>query len=321
MKQELKRIATPVLWRMLRATKHRLVGFARECAERSGYIVTRKCDYYAPTPSEIALRTKRARWTKPSGLHGISFDLALMEERLGHLCADYLQEFQSLPSYEKLVQSGFGLGYPYIDAFVLYSMLRQLQPKRYLEVGSGLSTAYAHIALSREQGDGGALITCIEPFPFSQLRSLPNINLITSQVQDVSVEEFRWLEAGDVLFIDSSHIIRIDGDVPFLLLEVLPQLRAGVVIHVHDIPFPFNIPFPPEYWTLLEHPESSHWPMFWNEAMLLQALLMGNSSFEIIQSLPLLRHYREERLRELIPFYKAVDEEPNTFSSLWIRKT
>jgi hypothetical protein len=161
---------------------------------------------------------------------------------------------------------------------------------------------------------------CIEPFPFGALRSIEGIKLIESQVQDVSIEEFKSLEAGDILFIDSSHIVRIDGDVPFLFLEVLPQLQPGVLIHIHDIPFPFNVPFPADYWTLVEHPDSPHWPMFWNEAMLLQALLMGNPTFESILSLPMLRHYREANLRKMIPFCKTVEDEPNTFSSIWIRK-
>ena len=321
MKQTVKAIVPSGFWRIFRKAKHSLLRLIRWCLEKLGLVVTRKRDYYAPTPSEFELAANRLRWIRPSSLHGVDYDLDKMEASLAQLCTNYLQEFLRLVPYEEMVKSGFGPGYPYVDAFMLYGMLRATQPKQYLEVGSGLSTAYACVALAHDpEGGKGCSITCIEPFPFEHLRSLPNIRLIKSLVQDVPVEEFKKLGSGDVLFIDSSHILRLDGDVPFLFLEVLPQLAPGVIIHIHDIPFPFNIPYPAEYWTLVEHEQSPHWPMYWNEAMLVQALLAGNATFEIIQSLPLLRFHRESRLRSLVPFSKGIDAEPNTFSSLWLRK-
>ena len=321
MKQTIKDIVPSEFWSFCRRGKHSLLRLVRCGFEKLGLVVTRKRDYYAPTPSEFELRDSRSRWVRPSGLHGVDYDLDKMEASLAALCDNYMEEFLRLPSYEGMVKSGFGPGYPYVDAFVLYGMLRVAKPGKYLEVGCGLSTAYAHAALTCNPSETrGCDITCIDPFPFDHLRSLPGIRLIQSQVQDVPIEEFRKLGSGDVLFIDSSHILRIDGDVPFLFLEVLPQLAPGVMIHVHDIPFPFNVPYPAEYWTLLEHDQSPHWPMYWNEAMLVQAMLMGNPTFEIVQSLPLLRFHRESRLRSLIPFSKGLAVEPNTFSSLWLLK-
>jgi hypothetical protein len=126
------------------------------------------------------------------------------------------------------------------------------------------------------------------------------------------------LESGDVLFIDSSHVLRIDGDVPFLFLEVLPLLSRGVRVHIHDVPFPFNTPYPAAYWVLTQDPSSNHWPMYWNEAMVAQAFLSLNTHFEIELSCPMLRHFDEGFLRQTIPFYKDIKEEPNTFSSLWL---
>ena len=107
---------------------------------------------------------------------------------------------------------------------------------------------------------------------------------------------------------------------PYLFLEVLPALDPGVYIHIHDIPFPYNIPYPADYWTLLQHPRSRQWPVFWNEAMLLQAFLAFNSSFEIVLSCPLLRYFAEECLKAKLPIYKSTQEEPNTFSSIWLRR-
>jgi hypothetical protein len=127
------------------------------------------------------------------------------------------------------------------------------------------------------------------------------------------------LERNDILFIDSSHVVRIDGDVPFLFLEVIPMLKPGVVIHVHDIPFPYNTPYPAEQWVLGRNPYSSYWPMYWNEAMLLQALLCRNQRLQMLLSTPLLRHHDETFLRQHLSCYKSVQEEPNTFSSLWLQ--
>ena len=109
--------------------------------------------------------------------------------------------------------------------------------------------------------------------------------------------------------------MRIDGDVPFLYLEVLPTLDAGVFIHIHDVPFPYNVPYPPQLWVF-----GQEWPMLWNEAMVVQAFLSFNNSFEVTMSTPLLRYFDEDFLRQSIPFYQSVDQNPHTFSSLWLKR-
>jgi len=164
-------------------------------------------------------------------------------------------------------------------------------------------------------------IRCIEPFPYEKLKLIPGIDIVQSEVQDVGMELFMQLEENDVFFIDSSHVLSIDGDIPFLFLEVLPRIRKGVLIHVHDISFPYNIPYPAEYWVLGRHENAPYWPMYWNEAMALQAFLAFNSAFAIEMSTPIIRHYDEPFLALVVPHYKPVREEPNTFSSIWIRKT
>ena len=162
-----------------------------------------------------------------------------------------------MPPYGPLCQAGYGPGYTHVDAFTLYAMLRQLQPIRYLEIGSGLSTYYCHLARKRNREVGrDTKIVCIEPYPFPKLSEIEQIDLIPTEVQDVPLKTFESLGSGEVLFVDSSHVVRLDGDVPYIFLEVLPAVAPGVYIHVHDIPFPFNIPYPPDYWTLLRDPQS-----------------------------------------------------------------
>jgi hypothetical protein len=293
----------------------------RGACERWGYTVTKSGDYYSPTPRETYLHRNAPRWTKPSALEGVNYDLAQMQQTFGVLIETFYGEFAALPSYESLTAADFGPGFNEVDAFTLYAVLRKLQPKRYIEVGSGLSTYYSHLARSKNREDGIEMeITCIEPYPYQALLEIDGIKLIQSEVQDVRLETFKTLSSGDVLFIDSSHVVRLDGDVPCLLLEVLPALAPGVYIHIHDIPFPYNIPYPADYWTLLQHPRSRQWPVFWNEAMLLQAFLAFNSSFEIVLSCPLLRYFTEKYLKAKLPIYKSTQEEPNTFSSIWLRR-
>src|SRR5260370_4941255 len=195
-------------------------------------------------------------------------------------------------------------------------MLRDLKPRRYVEVGSGLSTFYCTLAnQSNAQAGPPISITCIEPHPYPALKTLEGIEVHQREVQDVEFSEFEQLEADDVLFIDSSHTVKIDGDVPYLYLEILPRLRKGVVVHIHDIPFPYNVPYPPQLWIFGQQA-----PSFWNEAMLLQAFLCYNDSYEIFFSAPLLRYFDESFLKSNIPEYETVEENPNTFSSIWLRK-
>jgi hypothetical protein len=281
-----------------------------------GYNVSRRKNFYSPLPGLPDLKRHESRWNKPSTMSGLNFDLAEMRRRISHLLETYLDEFMALPPYAEMHAKGFGLGYTPVDALTLYIMIRDLKPSRYLEVGSGLSTYYAWLSGEKNKTDGAPLsITCIEPYPQPNLYTLPGVEVISKEVQDVEIETFRTLSGGDVLFIDSSHVVRLDGDVPFLLLEVLPSVASGVNIHVHDIPFPYNVPYPAERWVFGQAE-----PMYWTEAMLLQAFLAFNPEFEIQLSLPIIRHADEGFLRSLIPIYETVEENSNAFSSIWLRR-
>jgi hypothetical protein len=284
--------------------------------DRCGFVVARKSDYYSPLPSRRGLAATRERWGKPSSLLGVPYDLAAMKTKLAELINAYQREFSALVPYEQAVELGFGPGYPRFDAEILYATLRARKPARYVEVGSGLSTYYASLAAQRNASEGQSMqITCVEPYPFAALKTIPGITVIEREVQDVDVELFTSLGDDDILFIDSSHIVRLDGDVPFLFLEVLPALSSGPLIHIHDIPFPYHFPYPAEYWIYKQT-----WPMWWNESMLLHALLCGNRDFAVELSTPLIRFHDEDFLRSVVPDYRGIKEEPNTFSSIWIKR-
>lgn len=334
-KDLVRRILPASLWNRLKAMRQRLVPFEQRrltslcrrfgarnpvqfqgALEDAGYQVARTGDYYSPLPSVSGLRTTFGRWNRPSDLHGVRYDIERMKALLGELLAQYLGEFLAYPGYLEIAKMGFGPGYTALDALTLYAMIRHVKPRRYLEVGSGISTYYCDLAAQRNESEGHPLqITCIEPYPYEKLSTISGVHVLAKKVEDVDPTEFQQLEANDVLFIDSSHILRIDGDVAFLFLEVLPALKVGVVTHVHDIPFPYNIPYPPQYWVF-----GRDWPLFWNEAMVLQAFLAFNKDFDILLSTPLLRHFDEPFLKERIPIYETLEQNPNTFSSIWLKR-
>jgi hypothetical protein len=250
-------------------------------------------------------------------MRGVDYDLNLFKSELARLIAMYGREFTELPSYAEVARRGFGPGYTPLDGLLLYAMIRDRKPRKYLEVGAGISTYYCSMAGLRNEAEGHPLsITCIEPHPFQALGTLANIKCLSLDAESADPSIFSNLSEGDVLFIDSSHILKVGGDVAFLYLEILPILKPGVLVHIHDVPFPYNFPFPPDLWIF-----GQAWPMFWNEAMLLQAFLAFNRQFKIIMSMPLIRFFEEGFLKDTVHGYKTVAEEPNTFSAIWLQRT
>jgi hypothetical protein len=158
------------------------------------------------------------------------------------------------------------------DASVLYAMIRYLKPKRVIEIGSGFSTL---IGLKAIRKNTFGQYTCIEPYPNENIKSLAktgDVDLMESVVQSVPLEFFQSLEAGDILFIDSSHICKTGSDVVYELLKIIPHLERGVTIHLHDILFPGEYQ---KSWVVDRH-------IFWNEQYILMAFLAFNNAFNML---------------------------------------
>ena len=153
-------------------------------------------------------------------------------------------------------------------------MVRHFQPRLIIEVGSGFSSLI--LGEAAVKNNNNSALVCIEPFPVDFLQQgFPGLHsLIKKKIEDIDLEFFSQLESGDILFIDSSHTVKIGGDVNYLFLEVLPRLKPGVIVHVHDIFFPFNYP---RDWVMEEF-------RFWTEQYLLQAFLSFNSEFEVLMA-------------------------------------
>jgi predicted O-methyltransferase YrrM len=291
---------------------------AIDAVNRMGWMVARTSDYYSPLRPVAELERHVARWYRPSRLAGVSFGLPAMMGELEGMVSTYLEEYSELPSYDEIKRQRRGPGFTTVDAMVLYMMLRRHRPARYVEVGSGLSTYYASLAAARNAAEGRPMaMTVVDPFVSAATRALPGVEVLAREAQDLPADWYQQrLEAGDVLFIDSTHIVRIDGEVPHLVLEVLPALKPGVLVHIHDVHFPYNVPADPAAYVF-----DRRWPMPFTEAMLVQAYLCFNPRVEILLSTPLLRHHDEDFLKRLLPGYRPLDPEDfdTHHGSLWLR--
>ena len=273
--------------------------------------------YYSPVPDTRELQRNQNQWYRESSFKGVDFNMEGQLETLNHL-RPYKSECNELPPYNTPFLRELGEGFGEVESHILYSMIRRLKPRRVIEVGSGVSTFFSVNALSKnnEEAGIGATMTCIEPYPRLALHKVNGaceMEVISSLVQDVTLEVFEALSEGDILFIDSSHIVKINSDVNYLYLEVLPRLAKGVVVHIHDICFPYPTP-PPEYWILKKH-------QFWTEAALVQAFLTFNSAFKVLLCSSYL-HYKAPQA-----LYSAFSSPKNSPqfnigvpSSLWLQK-
>ena len=190
------------------------------------------------------------------------------------------------------------------DAEYWYQIIRSIKPRRIFEIGSGHSTLMAISAISRNQSEDPryrCAHVCIEPYEMAWLEDT-GVSVVRKKVEEVELALFSQLGRNDMLFIDSSHVIRPQGDVLFEYLELLPALNTGVIVHLHDIFSPKNYP---KQWLQDE-------VKFWNEQYLLEAFLSHNSSWTIIGALNFLHHNHYERLKSVAPFLTP-EREPGSF--------
>jgi hypothetical protein len=198
--------------------------------------------------------------------------------------------------------------YAFLDAIALHCMLRHLSPRRVIEVGSGYSSCVT-LDTNERFLDGRAELTFVEPYPDELLGLLePNDpargRIVQRKVQELEIDTFSQLEANDLLFIDSTHVAKVGSDVNHLFFKVFPTLRSGVMIHVHDIFYPFEYP-----------KEWIYEGRAWNEAYLLRAFLMHNSAYEIIFWNDYLARFHRAALERALPLGLK-----NTGGAIWLRK-
>lgn len=267
--------------------------------------------FYSPIPDLREVERARARifGAEAFDLPGIDLDeegqLALFDELRAHYDPSLFPESRSAGRRYWFNNDNFRHG----EALVLTTMIRHLGPRRVVEVGCGYSSAVLLDTRDDLGGAGAFRCTFIEPHPDLLLSLLrpgdrAAIEIVDKPVQEVGLDLFRDLEAGDVLVIDSTHVLKTGSDVNWHLFRVLPSLRPGVHVHVHDVHYPFE--YPPE-WVLGGRA--------WNEAYALRAFLQYNGAFRITFFNSWFGQAHRDRLAAGMPL--AI-EGPG--SSLWLRR-
>jgi len=247
-------------------------------------------------------------------LFGIDFNV---EEQLAILEKfDYNRELLEYPldKPNHYSQSFFYYNNPNFksgDAEYLYNIIRLYKPSKIVEIGSGFSTLIAHEAvLKNEQEDRNSTCEhiCIEPYQRNWLEDT-GVSVIRQPVEQIDVDWFKRLNQNDILFIDSSHIIRPQGDVLFEYLCILPVLNSGVTIHIHDIFTPKDYP---AEWLFKK-------VRLWNEQYLLEAFLSFNKKFKIIGALNYLSHHHLIEFSAKCPIF-CKEHDSREPGSMWLQK-
>ena len=239
-----------------------------EVPDRWGHHI-RPIHYYEPLPDFRRITPEAARRKRVSP--SVDFDIDGQRRQVRRLGDAYRAEIEALAS-----SRAFDFGNEYfagLDAATYYAIVRDLRPARVIEIGSGMSTRIADLAIQKNRAAGhGGEIVCIEPFPQPRLtENMPAVTLIERPVEQLDLATFDTLQANDILFIDSSHAVTFGGDVCREFLEILPRLKPGVWVHVHDIFFPQEYP---ASWLIERR-------LAFNEQYLLEAFLSFNRAFAV----------------------------------------
>jgi Methyltransferase domain len=273
--------------------------------------------FYCPVPETRKL--PKDIFTRCSELPGVRMNTGQQVDLLALLAGRFRSEYEAIPetkpegSPSHTYYRGNGY-YSDIDAGILYSAIRHFRPRRIIEIGSGNTTYLFAQAIARNQADDSSYrcdLIAIEPYPNAVLKAgFPGLTrLIDQPVQQVLLSEFEYLQENDILFIDSSHVLKIGSDVQYELLEIVPRLKKGVLVHLHDIFLPREYP---RDWV-------ENMNRYFTEQYLLQSFLAFNDSFEVLLAASWLHIHRPDALRAAFRSYDPA--QAWTPSNFWMRRT
>ncbi len=288
-------------------------------ADRLGVHILPK-HFYTPIPDHSWLSANREAWIKRASLIGVDWDLDEQLRWIETICTPCYHEVARLALYQKIAAGFGGLGFGQIESQVLHCFIRSQCPARIIEIGSGFSTfCMLHAArLNEQEGKRSPVITSIEPYPSKALRRLTEVHHIKQPCQVVPFSVFEELQAGDLLFIDSTHSVKVGSDVIRIYLDLIPRLKRGVFIHAHDIYLPYL------------YPRDALKTYFGaQETALVLALLTNNRTLRVLACLSALHYDRPQQLSRLLTDYRpqagfeglrAVNSSSGYFpSSLWLQ--
>ena len=273
--------------------------------------------YYTPIPDIEDLKLRDV-WSKRTDMTGLDFRPQTQKELLLELGRKYGAECNWQPHqtdnprefYTENNRFSFGC------AASTHLMVRHFKPKRIIEIGSGFSSRVLSAAVMKNRQETGEKInyTIIDPYPGKIVTNgLPGVSeLIPKRVELLPNSFADELVEGDILFIDSGHCVRIGSDINFLILDVVPRLAPGVLVHFHDIPMPFE--YPRSYAT------NPAFRQFWTESYLLQAFLSFNNQFEILLAMRWIMADMMDQFKEAFPHYRPEVHKQGS-GRFWIRRT
>jgi hypothetical protein len=267
-------------------------------------ITTRKTNAEAARLEQLRATN---HWKSPRYTQGLNFDPESQLKFISDTLFPYKEDYLSFKLNGNTDDKTFFLNNGYfgsVDAEVLYCMIRHNKPRRILEVGSGNSTRLMRQAI--REGQLKTRLTCIDPCPRIEMKDYADEYIKASLENQEAMKFISELGENDILFIDSSHTVMTGGDVNYLFLEAIPQLRRGVFIHIHDIFLPFDYP---ERWIIKER-----WG--WTEQYLVHAFLYANDAFKITWAARYMWEYYRPEIQYVIPGCTT----GTVPSSLWLRK-
>ncbi|HET7060334.1 MAG TPA: class I SAM-dependent methyltransferase [Candidatus Saccharimonadales bacterium] len=266
--------------------------------------------FYSPIPNIDEIKKREAKIWGPRKATVANIDLN--ESGQVKLVRDLKKYYLEQPfSDEKNKKRRFYFVndfYRYADGLILYSMIRNFKPRRIIEIGSGFSSA---VCLDTNELFFNNKIACtfIDPYP-QVVNKLIRKNdkqantFIKNDLQDLDPKIFTKLGINDILLIDSTHVAKTASDVNYIFFEILPRLNPGVLIHFHDIFYPFEYP---KEWVFGGHG--------WNEAYVLRAFLQNNQDYEIVFYTNFMKTFHKKLMSENLPLFNKDDG-----ASIWLRK-
>ncbi len=278
---------------------------------KEGFTLFPNGHFYSPIPDlNFIKKYEQMIWTHPQKeFLGVNLNLDGQLQLLAEMGKYYDQIPFSDKKVDRLRYFYDNDSFSYSDSIILYSMIRIANPKNIIEVGGGYSSC---VTLDTNElfFDSQISFTIIEPYPELVLSlikktDVENIQILPMRLQDVALTEFDLLEENDILFIDSTHVSKIYSDVNYIFFNILPRLKKGVIVHFHDIFYPFEYP---KDWV--------YGGRAWNECYLLRAFLEYNSAFKILYFNNFIGQFYQDYLKKYLPLCLN-----NIGGSIWLMKS
>jgi hypothetical protein len=286
--------------------KAALLAPAKAAVARAGYDLVER-GFYSPLPD--IERLPADLWPSPRPSHGVDLRIPdavkLLDKTLRPYVAEFAPPRSGTPGRSFYTENGT---YESVDAETLYAILRHFKPSRLIELGSGASSHVIAEARAANTRDGRPFPHIIfDPYPFEANPMGPvDAEVHRERAEDLPLSTFESLAAGDVLFVDTTHTVKTGGDVCRIVCEILPSLRPGVIVHVHDIFLPYE--YPREWVVELRRA--------WAEEYLLQAFLAFNPVYEVLFPAHAVARQAEEVTRSVVESFRP-SSSPGAF---WLRR-